>query len=408
MKKIIVNGGTPLYGEVTVSGSKNASLPILFATLLTEGISVIDNLPDIGDVSSALAILESLGAKIMRRDTTCYIDTRTLEYREQDDGALSSLRASTYLIGSSLARFGRVRLGKFGGCNFSHRPIDLHIAAAQTLGAHLVGDHLYAEGLVGGEINLAKPSVGATVNALLLSATAKGESLIRGYAKEPHINSLIAFLRSAGASISVSGDGIRVTGAKLHGGKIRIIGDCIEAGTYLSLALATRGEITVSGIDHEPMRAFLEAVHRMGAEVNLADGRVSVKPSAVQRPVSVRAEPYPGFPTDLQPIIAVTSATVFGGVIKDFVWRERFGYLDTASAFGVVSIRMRDGCIVKPSVIHPANVTCPDLRAGAACLILALSARGESTLFSANLLLRGYSLLEEKLTSLGADVKIVN
>ncbi len=406
MKKIILRGGKPLYGEMTVSGSKNASLPILFATLLTEGISVIDNLPDIGDVSAALSILESFGAKIISRDGTCYVDTRSLSYTEPDDDAVSRLRASTYLIGASLSRFGKVRLGKFGGCNFSRRPIDLHILAAEALGATHSDDFLFADTLTGGEINLSKPSVGATVNSLLLAAGANGESRIRGFAKEPHISALIAFLRSAGASIAVRDDEISVVGGRLHGGKIRIIGDTIEAGTYLSAALTTGGEVTVRGVPLDSISSFLDTVSRMGAEVSATSLGVTVRRGAKSRPVSVRAEPYPGFPTDLQPIIAAASATMSGSVIRDTVWQERFGYLDELSAFGVRSQRMRGGCIVNPSALHSASVACPDLRAGAACLLLGLSVRRESTLSSADTLLRGYSSLEEKLRSLGAEVKI--
>ena len=195
MKSIVVNGGLPLSGKISVAGSKNAALPILFATILTRGISSIEGLPDIGDVRCALRILRDFGAQISKDGVRTMIDTTHLSYAPPAPDAVCRIRASTYLIGSCLSRFGECELLDFGGCNFSARPIDLHILAAQTLGAVREGERLLADKLCGGEIVFPKPSVGATVNAILLAACAEGESVIRGFAKEPHIDSLIDYLR---------------------------------------------------------------------------------------------------------------------------------------------------------------------------------------------------------------------
>lgn len=406
MERIIVNGGVPLFGEVTLGGSKNAALPILFSTVLMRGISVIENLPKIGDTAVALEILRYLGAKITEAPHAVYIDTRQLSYREPPEGLVSELRASTYLIGASLSRFGVAHLGNFGGCNFSKRPIDLHLLAAKALGAHTEDKALFCERLLGAEINLPKPSVGATVNSLLLSVSAKGESVIRGFAREPHIFSLIDFLVSAGAKITVTDTEIKVSGTQLSGGKIKIIGDMIEAGTYLAAGLVTGGEVSVLGVDAESVSAITDALGAMGAIVFFEGERITARRGRVSRAVKISAEPHPGFPTDLQPIMAPLLASFSGGVIRDFVWTSRFGYLEPLSKFGVRSIPLRGGCIIEKSSVHTACVSAPDLRAGAACLLCALRAEGESVIDSARTVLRGYESLAEKLGGLGARVKI--
>ena len=404
MKSIFINGGKPLYGRVSVEGSKNAALPILFATILTRGVSSIKKLPEIGDVEVALDILRGLGAKIKRGENTVFIDTEEMFYSVPDSSLVSRIRASTYLIGSCLSRFGKCEVLRFGGCNFSDRPIDLHILAARALGASFDGDRLTAEHLFGGEIILTKPSVGATVNSILLAACADGETVIRGAAKEPHIDSLIEFLASAGADIFRSADEIRIKGRKLHGGSITVPPDMIEAGTYLTLGLVTGGEISVEGCLMEQLSSVTDAFAAFGAEIAVSDGAVSVK-CANMREAEIVAAPYPGFPTDLQPIFAVVAARFFGGKITDTVWNSRFGYLAALSKFGV-EYSLGNGCaVVHRSRFAPSKVTSPDLRGGMACIMAALIARGESIVDSFETVERGYAGLCEKLLSLGADVK---
>ena len=405
MKRIVVNGGVPLCGEITVSGSKNAALPIIFACILTNGVSEIDNIPDIGDVRVALDLIRSFGAKIEKRGSLTYIDTRNLTYTPPDELLVARIRASTYLIGSCLSRFGRCQLMPFGGCNFSTRPIDMHIAACKALGATSDGDILICERLRGAQINFDKPSVGATVNAILLSASAEGESIIRGCAVEPHIDALIDFLNSCGASIVRRGRELHIVGRELHGGKIRVIGDMIEAGSYLAIGIMSDGEIITRNSPISDMSAVIDSLARLGAELEC--NKESIRASLYNgNYLSVTASPHPGFSTDLQPIFAPLMANTMGGDIIDTVWQSRFGYLDALSEFGVKSKVSGNHAEIYKSDLHRGIAVCPDLRGGMACLMCALSVKGQSEICSAEVILRGYENLVEKLSSLGAEIKI--
>lgn len=408
MSKLKVRGGRPLYGEITVSGSKNAALPILFATIVTNGVSRIERVPDISDVKAAIGLLQGFGAHVLREGDTLYVDTRALAYKPPKAELISSIRASTYLLGSSLARFGRCALSDFGGCNFSPRPIDMHIDACIAFGAKIEGNSLVCDELSPAEILFPKRSVGATANSLILAASTEGESSIRGHAKEPHILNLIDFLRSAGAEISVTDDEIRVLGGKLHGGSTEIIGDMIEAGTYLAAAVVTGGEITVSGCALSDMAAYLEFLSDTGVHIEIDENKITARRGSVSRPARITAAPYPAYPTDLQPIAASVMASLSGGEIYDTVFPDRFGYLDGLSRQGCDFVRGRGFAIIRPSVLRFAKVSVPDLRGGAACLLAALGAEGETTLTSAEILRRGYGELEEKLLSLGGDLNYLD
>ena len=258
MRRLVVNGGRRLNGEIYVSGSKNAALPIIFACILANGVSEIENLPDIGDVRIALSLISSFGASVENMGNITYIDATKMAYRIPDFRLTSEIRASTYLLGSCLGRFGICHLQPFGGCNFSSRPIDMHIDACRELGCLLQGDLLSADRLVGAEITFAKPSVGATVNAILLAATAEGMTHISGCAVEPHIDALIDFLNSCGGEILRQGRDVIVVGKELHGGKIRIIGDMIEAGSYISLGLMCGGRVKVKNAPIDQMQSFFD------------------------------------------------------------------------------------------------------------------------------------------------------
>ena len=406
MDKIIVRGTGPLRGAVEVSGSKNAALPILFSTLITRGISVIENLPDIGDVAVTLDVLRAFGVRVTVDSGVAYVDTRDAEYAVPSDSLTSKIRASTYVIGASLSRFGRCSIGRFGGCDFSSRPIDLHLFAAKRLGAIERDGSLSAPMLRGARIDFPIPSVGATVNALIMAAGADGETVIRGFAREPHINALIDFLRSAGAEISLSHSEIRVKGRPLHGGRIKIIGDMIEAGTYLAAGLVSGGEVTVGGVDTETMGSLLSTLSLLGAELSVGTDSITAKSPSVGFPVRISAEPYPGFPTDLQPIVAPLLARYAGGIIRDSVWRNRFSYLREIEKLGVISFPVGEGYIIKKSKIKSADACALDLRGGMACVLCALAADGVSVISSADTVLRGYENLRDKLSVLGADVKI--
>ena len=405
MSHFTVKGGAPLFGEITVSGSKNAALPILFATVATRGVSVVRRVPDIGDVRSAIAILRHLGARITRTGDTLAVDTTELVDAPVPTSLTASLRASTYLIGACLARFSHFSLSDFGGCNFSPRPIDMHLDASRLLGATLTDCILTApRGLRGAQLSFAKPSVGATINALIMSATARGRTVIRGFAREPHVLCLIDFLLSAGASIEVSDREITVEGRELHGGDVTVIGDMIEAGTYLAAALMTDGSVTVRGVARDEIASFLELLAALGAPYSLSDSSVSVRAVTASRFVRVVALPYPGFPTDLQPIAAPLLARLSGGEITDRVWCSRFGYLDALSPLGVTCSRFGSSAVVHPSRLHSGITCAPDLRGGMACILAALAAEGESRIDHAETILRGYEDPVGKLSALGASL----
>jgi UDP-N-acetylglucosamine 1-carboxyvinyltransferase len=403
MGRFIINGGKPLYGKVRVSGSKNAALPIIFSSLATNGVSRLYNLPDISDVSDALGIIREFGARVWQEGGVTFIDTRELHYTVPSLDRVRRIRASTYLIGACLGRFGRAELLPFGGCAFSHRPIDMHIDAAEKLGAHIDGNILAAKELQGTEIHLRVPSVGATVNALILAASAKGETILSGAAREPHVRALISYLESAGARIKVKDAVITVTGAELHGGTAVIPGDMIEAGTFLAASVVTGGRVRVSGFDPRELRAFTAPLLSSGVIEDVSGGSVMLvgKP---KREISVVTDAYPGFATDLQPIFATILAASRGGVIEERIWPSRFGYLDELARLGLSYRREGNVARIFPSLIYSGRVTAPDLRGGAAAILLALLAEGESVVDQGELILRGYDSFAEKLTGLGADI----
>lgn len=412
MKKIVVNGGRRLSGEIRASGSKNAALPLIFASMLARGRSVLLNVPRIGDVLVALDIMSELGAEINFTKNRLVIDTEHMRYAPPSPALISKIRASTYLIGASLVRFGRFLLSDFGGCSFSLRPIDLHIKSAISLGAKRVGNTLVADGLSGAKIELEKPSVGASINTLIMAAGAKGVTEIRGFAKEPHVLSVIDFLRAMGADITLTDQVITVKSAPLSSAEFSVIGDMIEAGTYVTFALITDGKIKVTGIDPTELSAFISALSDLGYTPETGADFISVNAKdhkqKAKAPSHIIADPYPGFPTDLQPIMAPLLAHNEGGKITDNVWQGRLGYLDSLAPFGLDFSRDISSAKIEKSGFSPAITVAPDLRGGAAALAAALSAKGTSEIHSPDIILRGYENIIEKLTSLGADVKLIN
>ncbi len=405
MKTITVEGGLSLVGTVIPQGSKNAALPIIFATLVTSGISKIYNVSDMGDVAAAIEIIEMYGAKTERTGSTLIVDTRDVRYIVPKKELTSKIRASSYLIGASLARFSKFKLSEFGGCNFCNRPIDMHIAAAKALGAIERDDFLIADRLVGAEIKFDKVSVGATMNALLLASVAEGKTVIYGAAREPHVFALIDFLRSAGASIAVLNDAISVVGKTLRGGSIRVIDDMIEAGTYLLLAPLTNGKITVKGGALLGLDSFLSPLADSGVNVEISNTDVTVC-GAPNREISVITAPYPEYPTDLQPQMAPLMARYEGGTIDERVWQNRFSYLKALSGFGIKYDINNSVCRVYPSRFSCAEVEAPDLRGGVAAVLTALAVKGKSKINNAEIVLRGYSDIVRKMTELGANIKI--
>lgn len=404
MGKFIINGYNRLSGEISVGGSKNAALPIIFACITVHGVSRLKNLPDIGDVRVALDILRGFGAEIFLCDGEAKIDTRELYYTIPDEALVCKIRASSYLIGACLARFGRAELQSFGGCNFESRPIDMHVCAAERLGARIEENTLCVNELCGGEIVFDKISVGATVNAIIMASSAKGKSRIYGYAKEPHVIALTDFLRSAGANIEIRDEYIEIEGGTLVGADAKIIPDMIEAGTYISLALMNGADIRIKNADAEHLTSFFYSVADIGGVIRFYDDEIRVLGEGFER-ATVTASPYPGFPTDLQPIIAPLLAKGAGGTICEKVWKNRFGYLDELARFGVKYLYGNAQAIIFSSSLHSAEACTTDLRGGAALLITALSVEGRSVINGAEIIKRGYADIVKKLSCLGADIK---
>lgn len=403
MSSFIINGGKRLEGKITVGGSKNAALPMIFSTVLMHGESVITGVPDISDVRVALSLIANMGARWKRVGEDLYVDTTHLEYLPPEPHLSSGIRASLYLLGACLGRFGRVDVCAVGGCNFDKRPIDMHLAAARALGAESAGSEIRAKKLHGSDVIFEKTSVGATVNAVLMSACASGRTRIYGYAREPHIYALVDFLSSAGACITVYPEYIEIEGRELHGGRGRVVPDMIEAGTYLALSLVTRSPIEVVGARREDLYSFLYTLVGAGACVRFGEYSVTVDGS-LDEPMIVTAAPHPAFATDLQPQTAPLLAVSKGGRITDTVWHSRFGYLAELAKHGVEYECCGNTAYIKPSRLHPAVTATPDLRGGAALLIAALAAEGESRIDFAELIGRGYENVVKKLRNIGADI----
>ena len=403
MSKFIIRGKNSLRGTVNVAGSKNAALPVIFAALTLFGSSQIIGLPDIGDVDIALRLIEEQGASITRQGSVTYINTDRASYKKPSPELVSRLRASTYLIGACLSRFGRVDVGGYGGCAFCPRPIDYHLALCGAMGALANGDSLTAARLRPTVYKFPKPSVGATVNFLILAASTDGESRLLNPAREPHIDTLVEFLRSAGAYIERDGEGITVRGGTLHGAEVTVRGDAIEAGTMLAASLITGGGIRVMGADPAELSPFLAILRRAGATVDTELG-ITVKAEGLS-PMLVIADAYPAFPTDLGPITAPLLAAFSGGHVIDRVWLGRYGYLSELAKLGVSYVLGEKGAKILPSRLTAGSAAATDLRGGAACILAALGAEGYSEIHSAETVLRGYADLCKKLTALGADVE---
>ena len=404
MKEITIHGGKVLSGSIVPSGSKNAALPIIFASIITNGVSVIENVPDIGDVRVAIKIIENLGAKVSRKADTLYIDTTELKYAIPDSVLTGKIRASSYLIGACLARFGIFHLSDFGGCNFCNRPIDMHLYAAELLGANIQDGVIECSRLRGNSIKFGKVSVGATINAIIMASMAKGESIIYGASAEPHVKTLVKFLVSAGADIEFGKNFIRVVPNPLHGGNVRNINDMIEAGTFLLLGPLTGGKVEVFDAQNLELDEFFDTIYRAGIDISFDKNAVSFS-GEVRKNIIVSTAPHPGYPTDLQPQAASIMAAFMGGFIKENVWQNRFSYLENLHSFGLEYKKLSsDSVYIVKSKIKNAVTSAPDLRGGAAAVMCALCAKGESRISNSEIIERGYFEFIKKLASLGADI----
>lgn len=419
MEKLVINGSRPLRGEVEISGMKNAVLPILYATIIANDVCVIDNVPPIGDIRATLRILSTMGAQIEQlSETTVRIDTRGVRQGSSPDDIVGTLRGSTYLMGAELARFSRAHVGVSGGCLLGARPIDMHLYGFRKLGAEVNDGCSYVSlqangGLVGTKIVFDKVSVGATCNMLLAACTAQGVTVIDNAAREPHVVDLAGFLNTCGAQITGAGTStIKIKGVKaLHGCYYEVIPDMIEAGTYMVAAAATGGEITLRGVIPKHMETVTEKLREMGVTVTEHEDSeaITVIGPPTFRSACIETQAYPGFPTDMHPQFAALFSIAQGAsTITEHVWPNRFRYTEELKKMGAaITVEKNCAFFVNVMKLRGAHVTATDLRAGAALVIAALAAEGETQIVNVDNIRRGYVDIVGKLRALGADVRLV-
>ena len=417
MERFIINGGKRLSGKIEVSGMKNAALPIIFSTILVEDRCIIENIPEIRDVTTALEIITAMGVRVRMLDrTTVEIDTTGIVCGSAPYELARSIRASYYILGAELGRFGMTTSAFPGGCNFITRPIDLHIKGFEALGATVSIDegsiHAFAkDGLKANSIYLDIESVGATINIILAAVKAEGLTIIDNAAREPHIVDLANFLNSCGANISGAGtDVIKIRGVKsLHGVSYAIIPDMIEAGTYMIAAAATHSVLTVANIIPKHLESITAKLEEMGVSVVEDDESVVVDGRCSLSRIRLKALPYPGFPTDMQPQMCVLLCLANGvSTITDSVWDNRFRYTGELARMGAnITVEGKTATVVGGK-LRAAAVKAVDLRAGAAMVIAGLAAEGETTIDDVYHIERGYERMVEKLNAVGADIRRVD
>ena len=417
MDKLIIKGGTRLKGEVIISGAKNAAVALIPATLLIDGICTISNVPNISDVKITCEILEKLGAIITWNNSNeITIDTRHISSTIAPLDMTSKFRASYYLLGSLLGRFKEGTVGLPGGCNLGARPIDQHIKGFEALGANVEISqgkiHASAKTLIGNSIYLDMVSVGATINIMLASVLADGTTIIENAAKEPHIVDVANFLNTMGADIRGAGtDIIKINGVKkLHGNATySVVPDQIEAGTFMLAAVATKGDLIIKNCIPEHLDCLTAKILEMGANVESYGDCVHVWTTKSPIKTNVKTEPYPGFPTDLQPQIGVCLALANGtSIIREGIWESRFQYTAELNKMGAKIIDQGKSAIFEGvSKLYGAPVEATDLRAGAALIIAGIVAVGETTLTNLIHIDRGYENIEDKFRNIGANIQRV-
>ena len=419
MYKYIIKGGKPLHGEVEISGAKNAAVAIIPAAMLVDGVCRIENLPQISDTEKLLRILELMGARVdYVAPGTVDIDCSGVGLSDRIFRYTRSIRASYYLIGSMLGRFGKARTTMPGGCNFGVRPIDQHIKGMKALGARIdIGKGLIQaespEGrLRGARIYLDKVSVGATINVMIAAATAKGMTVIENVAREPHIVDLANFLNSMGADIRGAGtDVIKVRGVeKLHGGSYSLIPDQIEAGTFMTAVAAAGGEVRLNNVIPRHLECISAKLREMGVAITEGDDYIVVRRDRPLERTNVKTLPYPGFPTDMQPQICVVLCLASGtSVITEGVWDNRYQYVNELKKMGAeITVSGKTAVVEGVRSLMGAPVAARDLRAGAAMVVAGLCAEGTTVIEDVIYIERGYQNIVGKLRALGADIAAVS
>jgi UDP-N-acetylglucosamine 1-carboxyvinyltransferase len=419
MEQYVLKGGNPLVGEVTIAGAKNAALGILAAAIMTDEEVIVENVPNVRDTRVLLQAIQGIGARVK------YIDEHTVRicggtinpYADNcvDDEFIRKIRASYYLLGAMLGKYKKSSVALPGGCNIGSRPIDLHIKGFRALGAevgiHSSMIHVEAEKLVGNHIYMDVVSVGATINIMMAATLAEGKTTIENAAKEPHIVDVANFLNSMGANIKGAGtDVIRIRGVeKLHGTEYSIIPDQIEAGTFMVAAAATKGDVTIKNVIPKHLEAITSKLKEIGAVVMEYDDAVRVVSNHRLKATNIKTLPYPGFPTDMQPQMAVVLALSEGtSIITESIFENRFKYVDELFRMGgQIKVEGNTAIIDGVEGFVGANIVAPDLRAGAALVIAGLVADGFTVVEDIKYILRGYEKFDEKIRALGGQIAVV-
>ena len=413
-ERMLITGGNPLEGEVQVSGGKNTAVALIPASLLCDEPCTIENLPDIEDVHALVDILKELGAKVdYEPGRMLWVDPRPAEGDTVSYRNAQRLRASYYLLGALLGRCGRANVPTPGGCEIGSRPVDQHLKGLQAIGADAEERRgilrASAEVLTGGDVFFDMITVGATVNVMLAAAKARGTTIIYNAAKEPHIVDLANFLNSMGARVRGAGtDTIRIRGVQtLHGTTYAVIPDQIETGTLMIAAAATSGDVTIHGCIPTHMDSLSAKLLEMGVKVNDYDDAIRVHAVGQKRAINIKTQVYPGFPTDLQQPMSALLTTVRGtSIVQETIFEQRFRHLDEIRRMGAhVRVMDRTAIIEGVQDLYGAPVTATDLRAGAALIIAGLMARGVTEIYEPGYIDRGYEHIEEKLRSLGANIR---
>ena len=413
MSELRITGGRRLSGEVYIHGAKNSVLPILAAAVLAPGTCVIRNCPRLSDVDASLAILEHLGCKTARQGDTVTVDASQISGCKVPDALMREMRSSVIFLGAVLARTGCAELNLPGGCELGPRPIDLHLSAMRTLGAQVDqgpdGLRCTTTGLIGTEIDLALPSVGATENIMLAACGAKGTTVILNAAREPEIADLQTFLNTMGANVQGAGSSVIVIegGRPLHGGEHTVMGDRIVAATYLTAAAAAGGDVTVRGVDWRHLSTVTAILRQAGCGVRSDADEVRLvcnQPLNGVRPI--HTAPYPGFPTDAQaPVMAALAAAQGTTLFVEHIFENRYRHVDELARMGAnIRVEGRVAAVTGVKRLHASAVHAADLRGGAALAVAALGAEGETVLTGLHHVDRGYERLEEGLRALGAQV----
>ncbi len=413
MQNLLIRGGNSLKGQVKISGSKNAILPIMAASILSDGEIILNGVPDLEDIKVMSEVLEILGATIQRRKDVLIINCANIDSFEVPEHISRKMRASNLVMGALLSRFGRARVAYPGGCAIGSRPMDLHLKGFNSLGYEITDEYGYMSGLnrnaAGKEIMLDFPSVGATENIIMAAALIPGTTIIRNAAREPEIIDLQNFLNRMGAKIRGAGlDCIRVEGVtRLGGVEHTVIPDRIEAGTFMTAAVITRGDIYLDNVIHEHIQPTIAKLRETGAEIMLNSSGIRIIGSKKIRSTDIKTMPYPGFPTDMQPqFMALLSVAKGTSIMVETIFENRFMHVPELRRMGAdIKIEGRVAIIKGKNHLEGAAVEATDLRAGAALILAGLYAEGETRLSHLEHIERGYDNIHLKLKSLGADIQ---